>query len=47
LGKPPLDASKTALAQRMHVSGESAFTIATALGVSGATVYRVLAEDAS
>jgi len=47
LGKPPLDASKTALAQRIHASGESASTIATALGVGRATVYRVLAEDAS
>ena len=37
-------ASKAALAQRMHVSGESANTIAQALGVSRATVYRVLAE---
>jgi hypothetical protein len=38
-----LIASKTALAQRMHVSGESAGTIATKLCVSRATVYRVLA----
>ena len=30
-----------------QLSGESASTIATALGVSRATVYRVLAEDAS
>ena len=36
---------KAALAQRMHTSGESASTIATALGVSRATVYRVLAEQ--
>ena len=40
-----LDDSKTALAQRMHASGESANTIASTLGVSRATVYRVLAED--
>jgi DNA invertase Pin-like site-specific DNA recombinase len=36
--------AETALAQRMHASGESANTIATALGVSRATVYRVVAE---
>jgi len=36
-----------ALAQRMHASGESASTIASALGVSRATVYRVLAHDAA
>ncbi len=29
----------------MHASGESASTIAAALGVSRATVYRVLAEQ--
>jgi DNA invertase Pin-like site-specific DNA recombinase len=34
-----------ALAQRMHASGESASTIATALGVSRATTYRVLADE--
>ena len=34
--------AKAALAQRMHASGESASTIATTLGVSRATVYRVL-----
>jgi DNA invertase Pin-like site-specific DNA recombinase len=34
-----------ALAQRMHASGESANTIATRLGVSRATVYRVLADN--
>jgi DNA invertase Pin-like site-specific DNA recombinase len=46
IGRPKaLDKSKAALAQRMHVSGESARTIATALGVSRATVYRVLAEQ--
>jgi DNA invertase Pin-like site-specific DNA recombinase len=40
-----LDAKKAALAQRMHASGESASTIANTLGVSRATVYRVLAEQ--
>lgn len=40
-----LDKSKSALARRMHASGESASTIAVALGVSRATVYRVLAEQ--
>lgn len=45
-GRPRvLDKSKAALAQRMHGSGEPASTIATALGVSRATVYRVLAEQ--
>jgi DNA invertase Pin-like site-specific DNA recombinase len=39
-----LDASKTKLAQRIHASGESAATIASTLGVSRATIYRVLAE---
>jgi hypothetical protein len=39
-----LYASKAALAQP-HASGESASTITQTLGVSGATVYRVLAED--
>lgn len=44
VGRPKvLDQSKAALAQRMHASGESASTIAAALGVSRATVYRVLA----
>src|ERR1700730_8455714 len=47
IGRPKaLDESKMALAQRMHASGEAASTMATALGVSRATVYRVLAEDA-
>jgi DNA invertase Pin-like site-specific DNA recombinase len=47
IGRPKaLDAAKTALAQRMHGSGESASTIARTLGVSRATVYRVLAEQA-
>ena len=47
IGRPKaLDESKAALAQRMHAAGESASTIAKALGVSRATVYRVLAEQA-
>jgi DNA invertase Pin-like site-specific DNA recombinase len=47
IGRPgALDASKAALAQRMHAGGESASTVAAALGVSRATVYRVLAEGA-
>lgn len=46
VGRPKvLDEKKAALAQRMHASGESASTIATALGVSRATVYRVLSEQ--
>lgn len=46
-GRPKaLDDSKTALAQRMHASGESASTIATTLGVSRATVYRAISEQA-
>src|SRR4051812_17668647 len=46
IGRPKaLDESKSALAQRMHASGESAGTIAETLGVSRATVYRVLAEQ--
>src|SRR5258705_792806 len=46
IGRPKaLDRSKAALAQRMHASGESASTIATALGVRPATGYRVLAEQ--
>lgn len=45
IGRPKaLDAAKTALAQRMHAAGEPATTIASALGVSRATVYRVLAQ---
>ncbi|MGO9927098.1 MAG: recombinase family protein [Mycobacterium sp.] len=47
IGRPKaLDQSKMALAQRMHASGESASTIAATLGVSRATVYRVLADQA-
>jgi DNA invertase Pin-like site-specific DNA recombinase len=46
IGRPKaLDDSKMALAQRMHASGESANTIASTLGVSRATVYRVLAAE--
>src|SRR6201988_286803 len=46
IGRPKaLDQTKVALAQRMHASGESVTTIANALGVSRATVYRVLAEQ--
>jgi DNA invertase Pin-like site-specific DNA recombinase len=45
IGRPKaLDEKKAALALRMHASGESASTIAVALGVSRATVYRVLAD---
>jgi DNA invertase Pin-like site-specific DNA recombinase len=47
IGRPKaLDASQAALARRMHDSEESANTIAKTLGVSRATIYRVLAEDA-
>jgi DNA invertase Pin-like site-specific DNA recombinase len=46
IGRPKaLDAKKAALAERMHTSGESATTIANTLGVSRATVYRVLQTD--
>jgi DNA invertase Pin-like site-specific DNA recombinase len=46
IGRPKaLDRQKAALAQRMSSSGESATTIAAALGVSRATVYRVLAVE--
>jgi DNA invertase Pin-like site-specific DNA recombinase len=46
IGRPKvLDEKKAALAHRMHASGESASTIATTLGVSRATVYRVVAEQ--
>jgi len=45
IGRPKaLDASKAALARRMHSSGEPVSTIANTLAVSRATVYRVLAE---
>jgi DNA invertase Pin-like site-specific DNA recombinase len=46
IGRPKaLDEKQAALAQRMHANGESASTIANTLGVSRATVYRVLAEQ--
>jgi DNA invertase Pin-like site-specific DNA recombinase len=45
IGRPKaLDTSKAALARRMHANGESAGTIAAALSVSRATVYRTLAD---
>src|ERR1700681_4540161 len=47
IGRPnALTDEKVALARRMHASGESASTIATTLGVSRATVYRALSEEA-
>lgn len=47
IGRPKaLDESKAALARRTHSSGEPASTIAAALGVSRATIYRVLADQA-
>jgi DNA invertase Pin-like site-specific DNA recombinase len=46
IGRPKaLDKSKAALARRMHSSGEPVSTIAATLGVSRATVYRVLGEE--
>jgi DNA invertase Pin-like site-specific DNA recombinase len=46
IGRPKaLDEKKAALAMRMQASGESASMIANTLGVSRATVYRVLAEQ--
>ncbi|OBE94330.1 resolvase [Mycolicibacterium elephantis] len=43
IGRPKaLDQAKAALARRMHRNGEPVTTIAGALGVSRATVYRVL-----
>ena len=46
IGRPrSLDKPKADLAQRMHASGEPVSTIAVTLGVSRATVYRVLAEE--
>ena len=45
IGRPKaLDAQKSALAQRMYASGESASTIAAALAVSRATIYRALSS---
>jgi DNA invertase Pin-like site-specific DNA recombinase len=47
IGRPKaLNQSKSVLAQRMHANGESARTIATTLGVSRATVHRVLSDQA-
>ena len=47
IGRPKaLSSENVALARRMHGSGESASTIAATLGVSRATVYRVLSADA-
>jgi len=47
IGRPKaLDPANAALARRMQTSGEPVTTIAAALGVSRATVYRVLAESA-
>jgi DNA invertase Pin-like site-specific DNA recombinase len=47
IGRPKaLTDEKVALARRMHDGGESASTIATTLGVSRATVYRVLSDAA-
>jgi DNA invertase Pin-like site-specific DNA recombinase len=44
IGRPKaLDTDKAELARRMHASGEPASVIANTLGVSRATVYRVLA----
>jgi DNA invertase Pin-like site-specific DNA recombinase len=44
IGRPKaLDTDKAELARRMHASGEPASVIADTLGVSRATVYRVLA----
>jgi DNA invertase Pin-like site-specific DNA recombinase len=46
IGRPKaLDQSKAARARRIHTSGEPVSTIAATLGVSRATVYRVLAES--
>lgn len=42
-----LDADKAALARRMRDSGESVPTIAATLGISRATLYRYLAEEAA
>lgn len=45
IGRPKaLDADKAELARRMHASGEPASVIAKTLGVSRATVYRVIAR---
>lgn len=45
VGRPKaLDQSNADLARRMHASGEPVKTIAATLGVSVATVYRIVAE---
>ncbi|MEB3020389.1 recombinase family protein [[Mycobacterium] crassicus] len=45
IGRPKaLDTDKAELARRMRASGEAAPVIAKALGVSRATIYRVLAD---
>lgn len=45
IGRPKaLDTDKSELARRMRASGEPAPVIAKALGVSRATIYRVLAD---
>jgi len=47
VGRPKaLDAQKAGAARRMHAAGEPASSIAATLGVSRATIYRLLAEDA-
>lgn len=47
IGRPrALTAEQIALAERMRASGEPVPTIAAAVGVSRATLYRYLAEDA-
>jgi DNA invertase Pin-like site-specific DNA recombinase len=46
VGRPKaLDQSNADLARRMHAAGEPVKTIAATLGVSAATVYRIVAED--
>ncbi|OBG29132.1 recombinase family protein [Mycobacterium sp. 852002-51057_SCH5723018] len=48
IGRPrALTEEKAALARRMRASGENAATIAAALRVSRATIYRVLSDSAS
>lgn len=46
IGRPKaLDAKQTGVVRRMHASGEPVASIAETLGVSRATVYRVLAQE--
>lgn len=48
IGRPKaLDPSEAAMARKLQASGEPVTEIAKALGVSRATVYRVLATDAN